>query len=154
MSLGTKVILLEKGKIRQEATPEEMYASPANVFSAKFIGTPPMNILGADKAAVALPHGTRSFGFRPEKAGIAVDRAAAPAEAAVFPGELVTHEMLGSEVLYQVHGDGWKAQVKLYENRKIPYGPVFVHVGRKDIFCFDGEGNRITGSDPGAGTAP
>jgi sn-glycerol 3-phosphate transport system ATP-binding protein len=154
MSLGTKVILLEKGRIRQEATPEEIYASPANVFSAKFIGTPPMNILGADQTSVGLPHGTRSIGFRPEKAGIATERSALPEGAAVFSGELLTHEMLGSEVHYQVHGSGWKVQVKLYENRKIPYGPVFVHVGRKDIFCFDGEGNRITGSDPGAGTAP
>ena len=48
MSLGTKVILLEKGKIRQEAAPEEIYAKPANVFSARFIGTPPMNIIDAE----------------------------------------------------------------------------------------------------------
>ncbi|HWR10463.1 MAG TPA: ABC transporter ATP-binding protein [Rectinemataceae bacterium] len=149
MSLGTKVILLEKGRIRQEAAPEEIYAKPANVFSARFIGTPPMNIIDADQAVSALSPGTRHIGFRPEKARITVDRSELPAGASVFPGELVTREMLGSEVLYQVNGPGWKAQVKLYENRRIPYGPVFIYVDRKDIFSFDVEGNSMEGPAPG-----
>ena len=152
MSLGTKVILLEKGKIRQEATPEEIYAKPANVFSARFIGTPPMNIVDADKAAAGLLPGTRHIGFRPEKAGIAVDRSALPPGASIFAGELVTHEMLGSEILYQVNGSGWKIQVKLYENRRIPYGPVFVYVDEKDVFSFDGDGNSK--EDPAPGGKP
>jgi len=149
MSLGTKVILLEKGKIRQEATPEELYARPANVFSARFIGTPPMNIIEADPATSARFPGARHLGFRPEKARITVDRSAVPSGDLIFPGELVTHEMLGSEVLYQVNGPGWKVQVKLYENRRIPFGPVFIHVDRKDIFSFDGDGNSMESPAPG-----
>ena len=66
-----------------------------------------------------------------------------PAGDSVFPGELATHEMLGSEVLYQVNGPGWKIQAKLYENRRIPYGPVLIHVAKKDLFCFDAEGNLM-----------
>ena len=143
MSLGTKVILLEKGKVRQEAAPEEIYAKPANIFSARFIGTPPMNIIDADPAASGLLPGARHIGFRPEKARIAVDRSAVPPGASVFSGELVTREMLGSEVLYQVNGPGWKAQVKLYENRMIPYGPAFIYVEAKDLFFFDGDGNGM-----------
>jgi sn-glycerol 3-phosphate transport system ATP-binding protein len=150
MSLGTRVILLEKGKVRQEATPEEIYARPANIFSARFIGTPPMNIIDADPAAMGLPPGTRHIGFRPEKTGITADRAAVPAGAFALSGELATHEMLGSEVLYQVNGAGWKLQAKLYENRRIPYGPVMIHVQRKDIFCFDGDGKRIDSPLPEA----
>ena len=71
-----------------------------------------------------------------------------PAGASAFSGELATHEMLGSEVLYQVNGAGWKVQAKLYENRRIPYGPVVVYVAKKDLFCFDGEGNLINRSIP------
>lgn len=149
MSLGTKVILLEKGKIRQEADPEEIYAKPTNVFSARFIGTPPMNIIDADPATSALLPGTRHIGFRPEKARITVDRSEVPLGASVFPGELITHEMLGSEVLYQVNGPGWKAQVKLYENRRIPYGSVFIYVDKKDLFSFDGDGNSMESLAPG-----
>jgi sn-glycerol 3-phosphate transport system ATP-binding protein len=148
MSLGTRVILLEKGKIRQEATPEEIYAKPANTFSARFIGTPPMNIIEPCPAGLELPPGTRAIGFRPEKCGITADRAAVPAGASIFRGELATHEMLGSEVLYQVNGAGWKLLAKLYENRRIPYGPVFVHVAARDLFCFDDEGNRIDRAVP------
>ena len=143
MSLGTRVILLEKGKIRQEATPEEIYAKPANIFSARFIGTPPMNIIDADPAAMGLPPETRHIGFRPEKTGITMDKATIPEGATVFAGDLATHEMLGSEVLYQVNGSGWKVQAKFYENRRIPYGPVLVYALRKDIFCFDGNGELI-----------
>jgi sn-glycerol 3-phosphate transport system ATP-binding protein len=143
MSLGTRVILLEKGKIRQEASPEELYAKPANTFSARFIGTPPMNIIDADPAGSGLSPGTSHVGFRPEKTGICVDRSALPAGDFVLAGELATHEMLGSEVLYQVNGAGWKVQAKLYENRKIPYGPVFIHAARKDLFCFDAKGELI-----------
>jgi sn-glycerol 3-phosphate transport system ATP-binding protein len=143
MSLGTRVILLEKGKIRQEASPEEIYAKPANIFSARFIGTPPMNILDADPQALKLHPDTRYIGFRPEKTMVAEVREALPPEACVFSGELVTHEMLGSEVHYQVNGSGWKVQAKLYENRRIPYGPVFIYVDRKDIFSFDGNENLI-----------
>lgn len=146
MSLGTRVILLEKGTIRQEASPEEIYAKPANIFSARFIGTPPMNILDADPDALKLPPATRHIGFRPEKAGITENRSEVPSGTFVFMGELVTHEMLGSEVLYQVNGPGWKVQSKLYENRRIPYGPVYIYVARKDIFCFDGQGDLIDDS--------
>jgi sn-glycerol 3-phosphate transport system ATP-binding protein len=143
MSLGTRVILLEKGKIRQEAAPEEIYAKPANVFSARFIGTPPMNIVNADPAAMSLPPGTHYIGFRPERTGITEDSSSVPVGAFALSGELATREMLGSEVLYQVNGPGWKAQVKLYENRRIPYGPVFIYVDKKDVFPFDGDGNSM-----------
>jgi sn-glycerol 3-phosphate transport system ATP-binding protein len=149
MSLGTEVILLEKGCIRQVASPEDIYARPANIFSARFIGTPPMNIIDADRAGFDLPPGTRHIGFRPEKADIAESRGALPSGGHVFLGDLVTREMLGSEALYQVNGPGWKLQTKLYDNRRIPYGPVLVHVAKKNIFCFDGNGNLIDSQIPG-----
>ncbi|MFL9924895.1 ABC transporter ATP-binding protein [Herbaspirillum lusitanum] len=45
MSMADQVILLRDGKIEQNAPPAELYAQPASVFAARFIGTPPMNIL-------------------------------------------------------------------------------------------------------------
>jgi sn-glycerol 3-phosphate transport system ATP-binding protein len=47
MSMADQVILMRDGRVEQAAAPDEMYARPATVFAARFIGTPPMNILPA-----------------------------------------------------------------------------------------------------------
>ncbi len=44
MTFGTKIILLNKGEIQMYDSPYNVYHHPANVFTAKFIGSPPMNI--------------------------------------------------------------------------------------------------------------
>jgi len=50
MSMADQVILLRDGKIEQNAPAAELYAQPASVFAARFIGTPPMNILPLEPA--------------------------------------------------------------------------------------------------------
>jgi sn-glycerol 3-phosphate transport system ATP-binding protein len=45
MSMADRVILLRDGRIEQNAPPEIVYQQPASTFVARFIGTPPMNIL-------------------------------------------------------------------------------------------------------------
>ena len=47
MSMADRVVLLNRGKIEQNATPVELYERPANTFVARFIGTPPMNLAAA-----------------------------------------------------------------------------------------------------------
>jgi len=79
MSMADQVILLRDGRVEQDAPPAELYARPANVFAARFIGTPPMNILSlADSPGGAVIAGTAgpvvlpgrgaglSLGVRPE----------------------------------------------------------------------------------------
>src|SRR4029079_8104710 len=41
MSMGDQVGLLKAGRIEQAAPPAELYARPASVFAARFVGTPP-----------------------------------------------------------------------------------------------------------------
>ncbi len=45
MTLGQKIILLNNGVIQQVGTPDDLYARPANVFVAGFIGSPQMNFI-------------------------------------------------------------------------------------------------------------
>lgn len=45
MTLGTRMCVMSEGYIQQVGTPLEVYDRPKNIFVAKFIGTPPMNIL-------------------------------------------------------------------------------------------------------------
>jgi sn-glycerol 3-phosphate transport system ATP-binding protein len=45
MSMADRVVLLRAGRIEQNGTPVTLYEAPANTFVARFIGTPPMNLL-------------------------------------------------------------------------------------------------------------
>ena len=44
MTMATKIVLMNEGKIQQAGKPEEFYNQPANLFVARFIGSPTMNI--------------------------------------------------------------------------------------------------------------
>src|SRR5262249_483364 len=44
MSLGRHVAILNRGALRQVAEPLELYRQPAELFVARFIGSPTMNI--------------------------------------------------------------------------------------------------------------
>ena len=78
MTLADRILILNKGEIEQYDTPKAIYHYPASVFVAKFIGSPPMNILAAtgdgsmlrlsDGQAVAESHlkGEFQLGVRPE----------------------------------------------------------------------------------------
>ena len=44
---GDRVILMLAGRIEQNGTPAELYEKPATVFTARFIGAPPMNVIPA-----------------------------------------------------------------------------------------------------------
>ena len=47
MTMGSRVAVLEGGRLQQVGAPQEVYDRPANVFVAQFIGSPPMNVLPA-----------------------------------------------------------------------------------------------------------
>lgn len=45
MTLATKIVVMKGGEVQQIGTPEDVYDRPANLFVAKFIGSPAMNCL-------------------------------------------------------------------------------------------------------------
>jgi sn-glycerol 3-phosphate transport system ATP-binding protein len=49
MSMADRVILLSSGHIEQNGAPADLYETPANIFVARFIGTPPMNLLKLER---------------------------------------------------------------------------------------------------------
>ena len=54
MTLGDRVVVLLAGEAQQIGTPEELYARPANLFVAGFIGSPAMNFFPATMTDVGL----------------------------------------------------------------------------------------------------
>ena len=47
LTMGDRIVVLDKGVIQQVDTPEEIYNNPANTFVAGFIGSPQMNFINA-----------------------------------------------------------------------------------------------------------
>jgi multiple sugar transport system ATP-binding protein len=46
LTLGDRIVVMDRGKIQQIGSPMEVYGLPANRFVAGFVGTPAMNFLG------------------------------------------------------------------------------------------------------------
>ena len=45
MTMADMVAVMHDGRLQQLATPADLYAHPANLFVARFCGSPPMNVL-------------------------------------------------------------------------------------------------------------
>ncbi|GAB7021391.1 ABC transporter ATP-binding protein [Halostagnicola bangensis] len=114
MSLGDKLIVMDKGNVQQVGTGDEIYHQPVNRFVAGFIGSPAMNFLEVEKdGAVVRPlidgaefefeldddiasaygtDGTFTLGIRPEH--VAVRTTENPR---CIPGTVEVTEPLGNE---------------------------------------------------------
>jgi multiple sugar transport system ATP-binding protein len=77
MTLGDRVAVMRDGTVQQCDTPERLFDTPANVFVAAFMGSPPMNLVAGEVhegqlriagVEVALANGVRRDG--PVIAGI------------------------------------------------------------------------------------
>ena len=44
MTMASRIVVMSRGFIQQVGTPEEVYNNPANIFVARFIGSPTMNM--------------------------------------------------------------------------------------------------------------
>ena len=51
MSMADQVILMQGGRIEQNATPSELYERPASLFAARFVGGSSMNLIRLDNDA-------------------------------------------------------------------------------------------------------
>jgi ABC-type sugar transport system ATPase subunit len=48
MTMGHRIAILDRGVLQQVGAPHDVYAKPANLFVAQFIGNPPMNTVEGD----------------------------------------------------------------------------------------------------------
>ena len=45
MSMADKIVLMNEGHIVQQGKPKELFENPSHMFTAEFLGNPPMNII-------------------------------------------------------------------------------------------------------------
>jgi iron(III) transport system ATP-binding protein len=95
MTLATRIVVMNEGRVQQIGTPLEIYDRPANRFVAQFMGSPPINIIERGRSAPAaralaswserrsLP--VESVGLRPEALRATIGNADVPSEAFSLP---------------------------------------------------------------------
>ncbi len=79
MSISDQIVVMKEGIVQQTGRPQEVYDDPVNLFVAKFLGTPPINVfvghvqgsrlyIGADAVlgVTGVPDGEVYVGVRPE----------------------------------------------------------------------------------------
>lgn len=118
LTLADRIVVMNKGKVQQIGTPDEIYSQPANLFVAGFIGSPPMNFVpgaiseGRFKASeVDLPssasfRGDAILGFRAEDAF--VDRSGV----GPLRGEIYAVEPTGDATLLVVRTAGMLLSIR------------------------------------------
>lgn len=136
MTMGDHIVVLNKGTIMQEGTAEEIYRNPQNVFVARFIGNPGMNIL-------PLQNGNGFLGFRPRAVGTA---SSGNGEISVV-GKVRSKEFLGEEILYTVAAGSADISVIIPNDTYQP-GDVFTgSVPGEQLYFFDENENRCEAPD-------
>ena len=71
MTMASRIVVMSRGFVQQCGTPEEIYDNPANLFVAKFIGSPAINVMNVrydgtdvleigDGVKFALPNGIKA----------------------------------------------------------------------------------------------
>ena len=138
MSMADTIVLMDGGRIQQMASPSVMYKDPDNLFTARFIGSPSMNIRRMDDST--------SFGFRPEHASIGPEKE--PNAWFTTTGTITAREMLGSETLYTIRDSAGNAFVAKRPDDDFRAGTnVTVSVPEEHIYLFGSDGNRVRAED-------
>lgn len=88
MTLGDRIAVMKDGVIQQVDSPINLYRNPVNVFVARFIGTPPMNLIEEY-------HPNQWLGVRPEDLRIVSPQSGQ----ARLRASVRVVEHLGSEIL-------------------------------------------------------
>ena len=143
--MGTHIVLMHKGKIMQQGSPYKIYHDPDNVFTAQFIGTPPMNVLEMAQGLNIenCPFSNAAYaGFRPEYVRLLQGQQTEESGLSI-KGEVITHEMLGTETLYKIDTPFGRIQAKIFDDKEAVDGMVELFIPQEKIVYFDGQQQRL-----------
>jgi ABC-type sugar transport system ATPase subunit len=157
MSMGQRIVVMNRGLLQQIGTPLEVYMRPATLFVAGFIGSPPMRLIDCrldNGGAPALVNAANKLrvpidtpiverirasgaeqlvlGIRPEE--VSIERSQAPdLEAAV-----VGREPLGDETIYDLQVGEQLLQTRQPPSLRLPIGErVPIRLDRARLRIYD-----------------
>ena len=151
LSISDQILLLKKGRIQQYGLPQELYDEPSNVFTADFLGNPPINLFRAsvqgdyamvegDTVGFHIPglsgagEGRSVFlGIRSEAIDVGEAEKGTPATVKrVF--------LNGKEVLYQLEAGNQEFRATLKSDKLYETGEkLWIHLKKKGVHVYDRE---------------
>ena len=135
LALGHRVAVLREGRVEQVGTPDDIWERPASTWVARFVGTPPMNVLHAPIAGLEVPDGL--IGFRAE------DAVAAPGGESAIVFELA--ERVGAERLWHLRAGDDAVVVRSPDGLPAPEPGAPVRVRATTVERFDPDSGRALG---------
>ena len=107
MTMADRIVVLQAGRIEQVGSPLDLYHKPQNLFVARFIGSPKMNVLPAEIAdgvahvgGVAVPLHAAASG--PVQLGVRPEHLTLSDGPDTLRGRVTLAEHLGSETILHV----------------------------------------------------
>ena len=133
LTLGDRVAVMDAGSIRQVGTPDDVFGRPADRFVARFLGSPPMNIVDPAVFRVEGAPTNAEVGVRPEHVRLAEGERA----------EIVLVELVGSEAFVHLTVEGATLVARVAAAARPQAGArVDFAVRREDVHLFDRETGR------------
>jgi multiple sugar transport system ATP-binding protein len=170
LTMADRIAVMDRGRLRQVGTPDEVYRRPADIGVARSIGSPGMNLiagraveiagrLGFQGSGLTIPlddaveaaarnhAGTLTLGVRPE--GLSIDAIGPPL---VGDFRVYAVEPLGSDQFVDVAcDDSEPIKVRTRPDMRFRVGDaISLHASPADIYLFDANGDRIFPSDTGS----
>ncbi|MCX7620434.1 MAG: ABC transporter ATP-binding protein [Acidimicrobiales bacterium] len=149
MTMATRIAVMDAGRLQQVGAPQDLYERPANLFVARFIGSPPMNVI---EATIGSAEGDPYIDAA-EAGRIAVGATVALGQTVPAAG---TRVMAGIRPEHlQIAGPGSSAEVQLPTDAGIVATIVAVEwLGHERHVICDAAGTLMTVRESSANRAP
>ena len=160
MTMASRIVVMHRGIVQQVGTPAAVYSTPANIFVATFVGSPPMNLLPGRLESQAgqrmfqgpldlplggvapdsLVDGPMTLGIRPEHVQLVE-----PGEGTGFAARVELVERVGpdSYLLLQL-GDARPLTIRVDGASPIQEGDgISIRLPRQHLRMFDAAGIKV-----------
>ena len=154
MTMATRIVVMNQGRIEQVGTPLEIYQRPVSRFVAEFMGSPPINMIELQDAsapsatALAKWLSTKdavSVGIRPESLQLTTDATTVPDGAVALPLTVTAVVPTGGTWIIETTDGVQQIFGNTTQQPKVRPGQELIawaYAG--DVHAFDADGLRLT----------
>jgi multiple sugar transport system ATP-binding protein len=149
MTVGHRIAVMRAGRVEQVGTPREVYARPATLFVAGFLGSPAINVLPLGEgpailgAKIDAPAGATKATLRPEAMRV-IESEADRSGLVAWSAKVKLVEPLGGETITHAEIDGEVVRLKESGFAAREVGEAIV-IGAEPsaLSYYDGSGKRV-----------
>lgn len=146
LSIADNVMVLNDGEIQQMSDSITLYKQPNNLFVAKFIGSPIMNVFEQGQAGLNCHHPSlkgdwHSLGIRPEHFQLGTQ------QDYLVQGHVQNVEYVGKDITTHLNVEGKPVLVSGLEMEEVQAGKdIYLTAAAKHLVFFDVNGDRLATS--------